>query len=203
MNVKTRVTIWAVLGWFAVAAGLGSCVLALWLGWSSHQRYANHRGEGHLIDWMGCLGIASFALGLLVVVGKILATYVSPLRGVPNTSARRAGDQLFGRDPAAGLGLGAMALTGLAVVLFFSTFAFVSSGHSPRNDCIQNLRQLDGAKQQWALEHRMPPDALPTAADVAPYLKHELACPLKGVYTLNAVSNDPTCSIPGHVLSNP
>lgn len=70
------------------------------------------------------------------------------------------------------------------------------------NGCINNLRQLDGAKQQWALEHQKTAEALPTPQDIAAYLKEQSIpnCPAAGKYTLNAVSVPPTCSIPGHVM---
>jgi DNA repair exonuclease SbcCD ATPase subunit len=68
--------------------------------------------------------------------------------------------------------------------------------------CVTNLRQLDGAKQQWALEHGKTADAMPTAQDIVPYLKDNTlpACPAGGTYTLNAVNQAPTCSVPVHVL---
>jgi DNA repair exonuclease SbcCD ATPase subunit len=67
--------------------------------------------------------------------------------------------------------------------------------------CINNLRQLDGAKQQWALEHNKTAEAVPTALDIAPYLNNTLpACPAGGTYTINAVNLVPTCSVPGHEL---
>jgi DNA repair exonuclease SbcCD ATPase subunit len=68
--------------------------------------------------------------------------------------------------------------------------------------CITNLRQLDAAKQQWALEHNKTADATPTAQDILPYLKDNTlpACPAGGTYTLNAVGQVPTCSFPVHVL---
>jgi len=68
--------------------------------------------------------------------------------------------------------------------------------------CINNLRQIDGAKQQWALEHQKGPDAVPTPQDIVAYFPNAMLpqCPGGGRYTLNAVSNAPTCSIPGHVL---
>jgi len=71
-----------------------------------------------------------------------------------------------------------------------------------RNACINNLRQLDAAKQQWALEHNMTAAAMPTAQDIAPYLKNNPlpVCPAGGTYTLNDLSKPPTCSIPGHAL---
>jgi len=68
--------------------------------------------------------------------------------------------------------------------------------------CINNLRLIDGAKQQWALEHQKPQGALLTAADLTPYLKSSAlpVCPAGGVYTLNPVGLAPICNIPGHAL---
>jgi hypothetical protein len=68
------------------------------------------------------------------------------------------------------------------------------------NACISNLRQLDGAKQQWALEKQKTDTATPTAQDLEPYLKGTLICPAGGAYTLHTVGEKPTCSIPNHEL---
>jgi hypothetical protein len=70
------------------------------------------------------------------------------------------------------------------------------------NVCINNLRQIDGAKQQWALDKGKPAGALLTAADLAPYMQSNTVptCPAGGVYTLNQVGLSPLCSAPGHVL---
>jgi TolA-binding protein len=70
------------------------------------------------------------------------------------------------------------------------------------NACINNLRQIDAAKQQWALEQGKPTGALMTAADLAPYLPNKTVptCPGGGVYTLNPVGISPICNIPGHAL---
>ncbi len=70
------------------------------------------------------------------------------------------------------------------------------------NSCINNLRQLDAAKQQWALENNKTAEAVPTAQDIAPYLKDQAipVCPASGKYTLNSVATVPTCSIAGHAL---
>jgi DNA repair exonuclease SbcCD ATPase subunit len=67
--------------------------------------------------------------------------------------------------------------------------------------CINNLRQLDGAKQQWALENRKEAKAVPQALEVATYLRGGFpACPGGGTYTLGPVEAVPTCSVPGHAL---
>ena len=39
------------------------------------------------------------------------------------------------------------------------------------NTCINNLRQIDAAKQQWALENSKTDDAVPTALELLPYLR--------------------------------
>lgn len=68
--------------------------------------------------------------------------------------------------------------------------------------CINNLRQIDAAKQQWALENEKDTDAVPAAEDLQPYLKDGIfpVCPSGGTYTINAVGYDPGCSISGHTL---
>ena len=70
------------------------------------------------------------------------------------------------------------------------------------NACISNLRQIELAKQQWALENDKTAAALPTVQDLLPYFPDEVipVCPAGGIYTINAVGQPPTCSISGHVL---
>jgi len=74
-----------------------------------------------------------------------------------------------------------------------------------RNACINNLRQIDAAKNQWALENNKTVTAVPTAADIAVYIKLDAngnipGCPSGGTYTIGAVGVSPACSITGHVL---
>lgn len=66
------------------------------------------------------------------------------------------------------------------------------------NACISNLRQIDGAIQQWALDTKQSDTANVTAADVLPYLKNAVVCPSGGKtfadsYGLTTVSARPTC----------
>jgi general secretion pathway protein G len=70
------------------------------------------------------------------------------------------------------------------------------------NACINNLRQIDGAKQQWALENSKPANTLVSAVNITPYLPNNTMpiCPAGGVYTINAIGTAPTCSMPGHQL---
>ena len=71
-----------------------------------------------------------------------------------------------------------------------------------KNACINNLRQLDGAAQQWALENKKGETAVPTRSDLLPFLHNRQfpVCPAGGQYTLNKVSAVPECSYAGHSL---
>ena len=76
---------------------------------------------------------------------------------------------------------------------------------SRKNACINNLRQIDGAKQQWAFENRKSDEAVPGEDDIKVYLSKNLmpSCPGGGTYTIGAVNADPTCSKEGHELTLP
>ena len=74
-----------------------------------------------------------------------------------------------------------------------------------QNACLNNLRIIDAAKQQWALENKKEPTDTPTQSEVMPYLgKGQLPiCPAGGTYTINAGWKDPVCSLPNHRLPIP
>jgi outer membrane lipoprotein-sorting protein len=86
-----------------------------------------------------------------------------------------------------------------------ATTAASSAEVRQRNACINNLRQLDAAKNQWALEQRKKNGDMVTEADITPYIKLDASgnlpkCPAGGKYTIGRVGTTPTCSIPGHLL---
>jgi hypothetical protein len=70
------------------------------------------------------------------------------------------------------------------------------------NTCINNLRLIDHAKQQWAVAGNKADTDTPTMADLVRYFKNGRlpACPQGGTYTIRSVGEAPTCSKPGHVL---
>jgi prepilin-type N-terminal cleavage/methylation domain-containing protein len=51
---------------------------------------------------------------------------------------------------------------------------------SQQNACINNLRQLDGAIQEWALEQKQAATAPVDLTDVTPYLRNPVTCPTGG-----------------------
>src|SRR5664279_1853373 len=73
---------------------------------------------------------------------------------------------------------------------------------SQTNFCINNLRQIFGATQQWALDYRQAPGATVTPDEILPYLRNAVVCPAGGSsatfgtsYSLTTVTNLPTCRI--------
>ncbi len=71
---------------------------------------------------------------------------------------------------------------------------------SMKNACINNLRQIDGAKSQWALENKKQEGDPVVESEVKALLTHPLVCPAGGTYTYGPVGTPPRCSVPGHQL---
>jgi prepilin-type N-terminal cleavage/methylation domain-containing protein len=66
------------------------------------------------------------------------------------------------------------------------------------NACINNLRVIDGAIQQWALDTKQGDTATVTATDILPYLKNSVTCPSGGKtfadsYSITTVQARPAC----------
>ena len=76
---------------------------------------------------------------------------------------------------------------------------------SRRTVCIYNLGQIDGAKDQYALEYGGTADTLLTTSNIAIYIRDmsQLYCPLaegtnrtlENSYALNCLTSPPTCRI--------
>jgi hypothetical protein len=63
-----------------------------------------------------------------------------------------------------------------------------------QNVCVRNLRQLDAAKQQWALEYHKTTNDVASMQDLLPYLKGPFKCPDGGTYVAGRVGESPMCS---------
>jgi len=79
---------------------------------------------------------------------------------------------------------------------------FVQARNSARsNTCINNLRMLDSAKEQYAIENNAASgtDMTGSTAQVDDYLKNNTmpTCPSAGVYALTTIGALPTCSLAG------
>jgi hypothetical protein len=72
-----------------------------------------------------------------------------------------------------------------------------------RNYCINNLRQIDGAIEQWALESRKTTNDAIVVREVAKYVKGQdlPKCPSGGIYSVGKFGAPPQCSVPGHTVN--
>lgn len=70
----------------------------------------------------------------------------------------------------------------------------------PRLVCVQNLRQINGAKQMLAIERNLQPGAPVEPAMLAPYFPSGTfpKCSAGGSYTIGPIGTYPVCSVPGH-----
>ena len=79
-----------------------------------------------------------------------------------------------------------------------------SRSTSQKNVCIANLRLIDAAKQQWALENKKTASSVPVASDIQPYMGRGNSgnlpcCPVDSAqtfatsYQINDAQSRPTC----------
>ena len=94
-----------------------------------------------------------------------------------------------------------VAIIGLLAAIAIPNFVRARTT-SQQNACINNLRQIDGAVQQWALETKAATNAAVTFANISGYLKSAVTCPAGGSaatfansYTVTDVSTKPVCQI--------
>jgi prepilin-type N-terminal cleavage/methylation domain-containing protein len=97
-----------------------------------------------------------------------------------------------------------VAIIGLLAAIAIPNFVKARTT-SQMNACINNLRQIDGAKQQWALENKKPASATVASASIMPYLGRGNAgqwptCPASGTYAANDLSTKPSCTVATHIL---
>lgn len=90
----------------------------------------------------------------------------------------------------------------ISILLAIAVPAFVKARlNSTTRACIASLKQIEAAKEQWAMETSQAPTATPTQATLYPaYLHSWPTCPSAGLYTIGDLSTRPTCNQSGHVL---
>jgi hypothetical protein len=66
-----------------------------------------------------------------------------------------------------------------------------------KNSCIANLKQIDGAIQQWALENKKVGTDMVNTKEFLDYPKGSVlpVCPQAGAYPVTSVSDMPTCTL--------
>jgi prepilin-type N-terminal cleavage/methylation domain-containing protein len=76
------------------------------------------------------------------------------------------------------------------------------------NACINNLRQIDGAVQTWALETKQGDNTQVEYSQISGYMKNQVVCPAGGhtfadSYQLGTVQDKPKCLKKGDDPQNP
>src|ERR1700733_9284615 len=95
-----------------------------------------------------------------------------------------------------------VAIIGLLAAIAIPNFVHARTT-AQQNACINNLRQIDGAKQEYALENKMAGTGTPTSANIQPYMGRGSAgslpvCPLDSSsgfttsYNVNSLQAAPT-----------
>lgn len=89
-------------------------------------------------------------------------------------------------------------LIGMAVPNFIT-----ARENGARKTCMGTLKQIDSAKQEWAMDNKKSDGDACAMADIAGasgYIKAPAtgpSCPLGGAYTVNPIGANPTCSLSG------
>jgi prepilin-type N-terminal cleavage/methylation domain-containing protein len=89
----------------------------------------------------------------------------------------------------------------IAILLAIAIPNFLRARESSRaKSCQGNLRQIETAKEQWAMDNRKSATDTPTATDlVTEYMKGTdntlPLCPSNGTYTVGNMSTRPVCGI--------
>lgn len=103
-----------------------------------------------------------------------------------------------------------VSIIGLLASIAMPSF-LTARARAQQNTCLDHLRIIDGAKQQWALENHASQTVTPTDTQLQPYLGRGNAgvlpiCPadpqqtFATSYNINDMSTSPTCKVlPTHL----
>ena len=87
-------------------------------------------------------------------------------------------------------------IIGVLAALAIASFAKAKEA-SRASVCLNTQRQIDSAKEQYAVEYRAPNGHVVVWDEIAKYLKHRSLpdCPSGGTYDLKTIGQDCQCSI--------
>ncbi len=92
----------------------------------------------------------------------------------------------------------------IGILMAIAVPNFVKARDSSRkNSCIANLKQIDSAKEQWAMDNKKDAGASVDFTDLVGatnYMKAQPSCPSGGTYSVNAIGTNPTCTTANHTL---
>ena len=87
----------------------------------------------------------------------------------------------------------------IGILLTIAVPAWMTArANSRQKTCVTNLRQINDAKEIWAMENKKVDGDAVTQADLWPgYINGSSfpSCPAAGTYTIDVVGSEPTCSL--------
>jgi len=96
-----------------------------------------------------------------------------------------------------------VAIIGMLAAIAIPSF-MKSRSEARKSTCVNNLRLIDHAKEQWATTNNKNNGDNCASTDVDDYMKGNTmpACPSSGTYAVNAIGTNPSCtkSAEGHAL---
>ena len=93
-----------------------------------------------------------------------------------------------------------VAIIGLLAAVAIPNFVKARAA-SQRTACVINLRAIEGAKNNWALETRKSSSDVPGDGDLFgadKYIRDKPTCPANGTYNIGQVDAKPLCSVSDH-----
>ena len=119
------------------------------------------------------LGLIGVGLFLIVMRGKTLSNKVAVLTG-----------------------LNIFILMGFVAVIVVPAFV-AGTRFRQANPCVNNLMQIQSAKNQWKLENNKKDGDVVTETDLKPYFANGNfpKCPAGGTYAIGRIGENPKCSI--------
>ena len=147
--------------------------------------------------------IASLVLGILGIscLGPLAAIPAVICGHVAWSQIKRSSGTLQGQGLAiAGLVLGYLGIVLVALMTALAIPAVVKARDTAqRMQCVNNLRMIDMAKEQWALVNAKENGTPVDESSLKEYMLGGSAptCPKGGAYTYNAIGQAPECSVHG------
>ena len=106
-----------------------------------------------------------------------------------------------------------VAIIGLLAAIAIPNFVHART-NSQLNACIYNLRQIDGAKQNWGLDNKVLPTTAPADSNIQvymgrgsdgglPFCPADATATFDNSYVINPMGSAPTCKVvPGSHIYN-
>ena len=94
-----------------------------------------------------------------------------------------------------------LAVMSCALLFFSISHGGVHSGPNPEAWCYNDLRQIEGAKEQLARDRGLTNGSSVTMADISPLIPagRELRCANGGTYIINSIGTDARCTVHGSI----